>query len=117
MKQIATRVIKSPSDVRTGSPTSEDARREGSKETDLAARVRAALQAKGYASLRDVRVTVGREVVVLQGPVRSYYLKQVVQETVLTVEGVGAVRNEIEVVAPVRPPERSESRRTRRTVA
>lgn len=70
----------------------------------LAERVRDAILAKGYSALKLVRITVDDQSIVLHGPVRSYYLKQVAQETALAVEGVVAVRNEVEVVRRIRRP-------------
>lgn len=63
----------------------------------LAARVERALRATGHGSLSAVCVTVHARVVVLGGRVRSYYLKQIAQETALTIPGVRRVRNDLNV--------------------
>jgi osmotically-inducible protein OsmY len=65
---------------------------------ELAQRVKQALCDRGYCALLDVRVSVCEEAVLLEGLVRSYYLKQLAQETALAVDGVNAVRNELVVV-------------------
>ena len=61
---------------------------------------REALHAKGHGSLRGIEVGVHARMVILNGPVPSYYLKQVAQETVLSVSGVDQVRNNLEVARP-----------------
>jgi osmotically-inducible protein OsmY len=64
----------------------------------LAERVEQALRATGYPSLRAVKVSVCGGLVILQGRVPSYYLKQLAQATALDVPGVGELRNDVEVV-------------------
>jgi osmotically-inducible protein OsmY len=63
----------------------------------LADVVRSALTKTGHGWLQRVVVVTEGEVVVLQGKVPSYYLKQMAQVTVMTVPGVEALRNELEV--------------------
>ncbi|MBA4187815.1 MAG: hypothetical protein C0467_07330 [Planctomycetaceae bacterium] len=59
--------------------------------------VRIALDKTGYAWLRGVSVGTTHGVVLLQGTVPSFYLKQLAQVTVLAVPGVKLVRNELQV--------------------
>jgi len=66
----------------------------------LAERVERALRATGYGVLRTVRVSVNARVVILEGRVSSYYLKQVAQETALAVPGAHQIRNDLDVVQP-----------------
>jgi hypothetical protein len=64
----------------------------------LAERVVNALRATGYGALCTVRVSASAGVVMLGGRVSSYYLKQVVQATVLTVPRAHAICNGLDVV-------------------
>jgi len=66
----------------------------------LAERVERALCATGYGPLRTVRVSVNAGVVILEGRVSSYYLKQVAQATALTVPGTQRIRNDLDVIQP-----------------
>jgi osmotically-inducible protein OsmY len=56
------------------------------------------LPIRPYASLCDVRYVVDDGIAVLRGCVPSYYLKQLAQELVRNMDGVYAIRNELEVV-------------------
>jgi osmotically-inducible protein OsmY len=64
----------------------------------LAERVERALYARGYGALHSVRVSVRSRVVCLEGPVPSYYLKQLAQETARAVPGAHQIRNDLHVV-------------------
>jgi osmotically-inducible protein OsmY len=64
----------------------------------LAERVEQALHAIGYAALRAVEVSACGGLVILQGRVPTYYLKQLAQATVVEVPGVQELRNDVEVV-------------------
>jgi osmotically-inducible protein OsmY len=64
----------------------------------LAERVERALRAAGYPPLRAVEVTVCDGLVLLQGCVPSYYMKQHAQAAALDVPGVRALRNDLQVV-------------------
>jgi osmotically-inducible protein OsmY len=66
----------------------------------LAERIKRALNATGYGSLRAVEITVRARVVHLEGRVPSYFLKQLAQETALAAPGEHQVRNDLEVVRP-----------------
>lgn len=63
----------------------------------LAERVERALRPRGYWPLHAVRVSVRTRVVFLGGRVCSYYLKQLAQETALTVPGAHQIRNDLDV--------------------
>jgi osmotically-inducible protein OsmY len=63
----------------------------------LAERVASALWATGYGSLRDVRVTVHERLVILEGRVPNFYLKEVALANALAVPGTHQVRNDLEV--------------------
>ena len=65
---------------------------------DLQERVLRALSASGHSALRLVRVVVEFNDVCLMGTVPTYYLKQLAQALVLTIEDVHSLRNELEVV-------------------
>ena len=66
----------------------------------LAERVERALRATGYGPLRGIEVTVHARLVILDGRVPSYYLKQVAQTSALAVPGVRRVRNDLDVGQP-----------------
>jgi osmotically-inducible protein OsmY len=59
-----------------------------------------ALCATGYGSLRGIAVTVRDRVVILEGRVPSYYLKQVAQAAARAVPGGYQIRNDLEVERP-----------------
>ena len=60
--------------------------------------VRDALARNPYFVGRDLRVEFDQRGVILKGAVGSYYQKQVAQESLRRIHGVGAIRNELEVV-------------------
>jgi len=62
--------------------------------------IRRALDATSHGWLHLVAIATAGDVVVLRGRVPSFYLKQIAQETVLAVPGVGVLRNELEVRVP-----------------
>ena len=55
------------------------------------------LQPSGFAAVRRLRCEVTEAVVIVQGVVPSYYLKQMAQSAVLRLDGVRSVRNLVEV--------------------
>jgi hypothetical protein len=63
----------------------------------LAERVERALRASGYGALRVIEVAVQGRLVILEGRVPSYFLKQVAQATALAVPGTRQVRNNLDV--------------------
>ncbi len=58
------------------------------------------LRHNSYLALRNVSCEDHEGVLVLRGCLPSYYLKQVAQEIVAHLPGVGRVDNQIEVVTP-----------------
>jgi osmotically-inducible protein OsmY len=64
----------------------------------LAERVERALRATGYPPLRAVEVSVCGQLVILQGRVPSYYMKQLAQAVAMGVAGVRELRNDVQVV-------------------
>jgi osmotically-inducible protein OsmY len=68
----------------------------------LADRVERVLRASGYEPLRAVAVSVIDRVVVLQGQVPSYFLKQIAQATALAIPGAHQIHNCLDVVPPKR---------------
>jgi len=68
------------------------------EERRLAQRVERALHVRGYRALRAVTVTVRGPLVILQGRVPSYYMKQMAQEAALEVPGVRKLRNDVQVI-------------------
>jgi osmotically-inducible protein OsmY len=58
------------------------------------------LRRSGHLALRDIACDVRGGVVRLRGRLPTYYLKQVAQAIVAEVDGVIAVSNQIEVIAP-----------------
>ena len=75
-------------------------RRHDSDDPRLAESVERALRATGYGSLRGIEVAGRARLVILKGRVPSYYLKQMAQETALSVPNVDQVRNDLEVSRP-----------------
>ena len=65
---------------------------------DLRDLVRGALDRNPYFVGRDVRVEFDQRDVILRGAVGSYYQKQVAKESLRRISGVGAIRNELEVI-------------------
>jgi osmotically-inducible protein OsmY len=63
----------------------------------LKQRVAEALRATGYRSMRNIDVAVSGGMVILQGRVRSFYLKQVAQAAAHSVRGVCELCNELDV--------------------
>lgn len=65
---------------------------------DLELRVHFALSSNKFINYRDIEFEViGREVT-LTGKVRSYYQKQMIQESLRQVEGVKRIKNELAVI-------------------
>jgi osmotically-inducible protein OsmY len=58
------------------------------------------LRRNPYLALKSVSCECRDGVLVLRGCLPSYYLKQVAQEAVASLEGVAAVDNQIQVVTP-----------------
>jgi len=69
---------------------------------ELAAAIDRAFRATGHSALRDLSIQVVEGLVILQGRVPTYYLKQKAQSEALQVLGVSAVRNELDVVDSTR---------------
>lgn len=65
---------------------------------DLRQLIESMLARNGFAG-RSLSCDVNGDEVVLHGVVRSYYLKQLAQESLRSVEGVASIRNEIEVIS------------------
>jgi len=66
-------------------------------DNQLIARIRRVLQSSGYAALSQVRVVVEQGDVLLEGQVPTYFLKQVAQAQVLSLEEVRFVSNNLVV--------------------
>ena len=60
--------------------------------------VESALARSSYLAGKNLRFEVHNESVTLRGVVRSYYHKQLAQESLKSIEGVRLISNEIEVV-------------------
>jgi osmotically-inducible protein OsmY len=56
------------------------------------------LKSSPHAALRSITCEVEDDALVLRGRVMSFYLKQLAQETVRTIDGVGLVINVVEVM-------------------
>lgn len=52
-----------------------------------------------FLSGKNLRFEVHEDAVVLRGVVRSYYQKQLAQESLRNIEGLAKINNEIEVVS------------------
>jgi osmotically-inducible protein OsmY len=64
----------------------------------VAERVERALRTTGYGALRDIKITVHAQVVILEGRVPSYHLKQIALSLVQSVPGTTRVQDELRVV-------------------
>lgn len=82
-------------------PAGSDSRDRPEDETmadsQLAQRVDAVLRSNPHISHRNLRFEANQGQVVLRGTVRSYYQKLMAQEALLSVEGVEAIENQLEV--------------------
>ena len=65
---------------------------------DLLDLVRTTLASNPYLSGRDLVIECEQGNVVIRGAVRSWYHKQVAQESVRRIRGISGIRNELEVV-------------------
>jgi osmotically-inducible protein OsmY len=65
---------------------------------DLRGIVESALARSLYFSGKNLRFEVHEDGVVLRGTVRSYYHKQLAQESLKSISGLPRIHNEIEVV-------------------
>jgi osmotically-inducible protein OsmY len=65
---------------------------------DLKSIVASALERSANISGRKLRFEVHEDGVVLRGVVRSYYHKQMAQESIRSIEGISRITNQIEVV-------------------
>lgn len=68
--------------------------------TTLEGRIESAISRAPHLVDKLVRIEMHAGHVVLRGVVRSYYQKQMAQETVRTVDGVAQVENQLEVCLP-----------------
>jgi osmotically-inducible protein OsmY len=75
----------------------------------LSERIECILRASGFGSLSNLEITVHVGLVILEGRVPTYYLKQVAQAIVLALPGVQQVRNDLNVVRPKRTASKSRS--------
>lgn len=66
---------------------------------DVRSVVEAALARNRYLAGKSLRFEVHEDLLVLQGVVRSYYQKQLVQESLKTISCLPRIHNEIEVVS------------------
>lgn len=89
----------SPSVSRSTRPSKEKEAVDTSVCSDigLSERIRHALGRRGYPDLRRVEVCTEDGAVRLNGQVATYYLKQLAQATVSTVEGVRMLQNDLSV--------------------
>jgi osmotically-inducible protein OsmY len=63
----------------------------------LLEQVHGALNRSPYVSARDLRVEASEGVVRLEGAVRSFFHKQMAQETIRRVDGVERIENRLQV--------------------
>jgi osmotically-inducible protein OsmY len=77
--------------------TTLDVLTQARQDFDLAEQVERALRATGYGFLRGIAVTVNAHLVILEGRVPTYHLKQIAQEAALSVPGARDLCNNLEV--------------------
>lgn len=68
-----------------------------STRSTLEKRIERAISANPYLSGRSVRLETDAQRVVLRGVVGSYYQKQMAQEALRQIDGIGQIENELEV--------------------
>ena len=61
--------------------------------------VHAALARSPYVAKRNLSAELQGDEVVLKGIVSTFYQKQLAQESIRSIEGIGRIRNEIEVIS------------------
>jgi osmotically-inducible protein OsmY len=66
-------------------------------QTSLDEQVSTALRQNPHLQARNVRFETSERRVTLRGQVKSWYQKQIAQETLLRLDGVEAVENQLEV--------------------
>jgi|GEM_PF-7034465 len=64
----------------------------------LAVEIQRALRASGHMPLRNLRVWQHGRVVVVQGQVATYHMKQLAQATAQSIAGVGRVDIQVDVI-------------------
>jgi hypothetical protein len=69
---------------------------------DVAERAESELRRNSYVALKNVACEFRDGVLILNGCLPTYYLKQVAQEAVARLNGIARIENRIEVVAPSR---------------
>ena len=85
------------------SMTGESAVDEVRESSRIRERVGAAIAENASFLGRRLRFEIEHRDVILRGTVRSYFHKQIAQESIRKVSGVAAVRNELEVIARREP--------------
>ncbi|MCA9003625.1 MAG: BON domain-containing protein [Planctomycetaceae bacterium] len=68
-------------------------------------RIRRILHSAGYAALNAIRIEVHRSEVYLEGTVTSYFMKQMAQELIMTVDEVKKAHNFLTVDSTGQQPE------------
>ena len=66
---------------------------------DLAEWAETRLRSNSYLALKNISCAFDEGVLTLRGCVPSYYLKQIAQETLASLEGLAQIDNQIDVVA------------------
>ncbi|MCH8829310.1 MAG: BON domain-containing protein [Planctomycetes bacterium] len=82
------------------SPQKNPPRFDPGETADLPARVHSRLARSPHFLGRNLQVEMSGDDVVLRGVVETYYQKQLAQEFIREIDGVGNIRNEIEVHSP-----------------
>ena len=72
-------------------------RRTGTTDTEVVETAEKRFRASSYVALRSIKCEFHEGVIVLRGRVASYYLKQLAQEMVRNLAGIGAILNVVEV--------------------
>ena len=65
---------------------------------DLHAHVHFVLSKNPFVGLRDVQFEIDQQDVILKGAVKTYYQKQMAQESLRGVQGIRAISNQLTVV-------------------
>jgi osmotically-inducible protein OsmY len=79
-----------------------DARPAGMRSADVAERAESELRRNAYVALKNIACEYQEGLLILNGCLPTYYLKQLAQEAVARLHGVERIDNRIEVVSPSR---------------
>ena len=90
--------LKMPEKTALSQTTNHRPHRHGISDQEIVEQAQAILNASGYPQLRSVQVHSDHGRVTLQGRLATYYLKQLAQSLVLSVDGIRDLDNDVKVL-------------------